>query len=62
MLTPSQIAGKPNVMSIMVPDYDFEGQNRWDGTLMAGSYYTSNTLQTFDYQGTPCDAQGDEND
>ena len=60
MLTPSQIAVKPNVMSIMVPDYDFEGQNRWDGTLMAS--WSSNSVQTFNDQGSPCDAQHDEND
>ena len=61
MLTPSQIAVKPNVMSIMVPDYDFEGQNRWDGTLMAGSH-TFNSIQTFSSSGNPCDSQNDSND
>ena len=61
MLTPSQIAVKPNVMSIMVPAYDFEGQNRWDGTLMAGSY-TSGSIQTFDSSGNPTDSQSDSND
>ena len=61
MLTPSQIAVKPNVMSIMVPDYDFEGQNRWDGTLMAGGY-TIDTIRTFDVSGNPTDGLGDNND
>ena len=61
MLTPSQIAVKPNVKSILVPDYDFEGQNRWDGTLIAGSY-TSGSIQTFNNDGKPSDSQSDEND
>ena len=61
MLTPSQIAVKPNVKSILVPDYDFEGQNRWDGTLIAGSY-TSGSIQTFNTDGKPSDSESDNND
>ena len=61
MLTPSQIAVKPNIKSILVPDYDFEGQNRWDGTLIAGSY-TSGSIQTFNNDGKPSDSQSDNND
>jgi len=61
MLTPSQIAVKPNVMSIRVPEYDFEGQNRWDGTLMAG-HYTSGSIQTFNSSGKPTDSKSDNND
>lgn len=62
MLTPSQISVKPNVMSIIVPEYDFEGQNRWDGTLMAGEF-TANSAQTFHpTTGMPEDANSDYND
>lgn len=61
MLTPSQLSAKPNIISIVVPNYDFEGQNRWDGTLMAGRYTTS-SLQTFDSHGRPKDSQSDKND
>lgn len=61
MLMPSQLAVKPNVMSIMVPNYDFEGQQRWDGTLMAGSQ-TYNSVQTFNNNGQPCDSTVDNND
>jgi len=61
MLTPSQIAVKPNIKSILVPDYDFEGQNRWDGTLIAGSY-TSGSIQTFNTDGKPSDSESDNND
>jgi len=58
-LTPSQLSVKPSVMSIMVPDYDFEGQSR--GTLMAGNN-TSGSIQTFDSSGKPKDATSDNND
>ena len=61
MLIPSQISVKPNIMPFMVPNYDFDSQNRWDGTLMAGAW-TQNTIQTFSHDGKPCDAQGDTND
>lgn len=61
MLTPSQLSVKPNVMPLMAPDYDFAGQNRWDGTLMAGKY-TANSVQTFDHNGNPRDSQSDNND
>jgi hypothetical protein len=61
MLTPSQISIKPNVIPLIVPDYDFDGQNRWDGTLMAGNQ-TSNSIQTFDGNGKPKDAKDDKND
>lgn len=61
MLMPSQISIKPNIMPLMVPNYDFDSQNRWDGTLMAGNH-TYNSIQTFDRSGKPCDAQDDQND
>lgn len=58
-LTPSRLSVKPNVMALMVPDYDFENQSR--GTLMAGSH-TSNSIQTFDIRGKPNDSKSDNND
>jgi len=61
MLMPSQISVKPNIMPLMVPNYDFDSQNRWDGTLMAGQF-TSNSIQTFSNSGQPCDAKNDDND
>jgi len=61
MLLPSQLSVKPHVVPMMVPAYDFEGQNRWDGTLMAGRY-TSSSTQTFNNKGQPCDSQSDNND
>lgn len=61
MLTPSQLAIEPNVMPLVVPNYDFEKQSRWDGTLMAGSY-TNNSIQTFNSKGQPADAKSDNTD
>lgn len=61
MLTPSQLTVTPNVVPLMAPDYNFEGQNRWDGTLMAGKY-TAGSTQTFDHTGRPKDSQSDHND
>lgn len=61
MLMPSQISVKPNIMPLMVPNYDFDSQNRWDGTLMAGQW-TRNSIQTFDFNGKPCDSKNDDND
>lgn len=58
MLTPSQISIKPNVMPIVVPDYDFENQIRWDGMHMMSS--TFNTKQTFSSKGEPCDNTSDQ--
>ena len=57
--TPSKLSVKPNVMAIVVPDYDFEGQIRVN--LMAGSQ-TYNSIQTFSSDGKPKDAQTDTND
>jgi hypothetical protein len=59
LLTPSQLSTQPNIMSIMVPDYDFDGQSR--EMLMAGSY-TAGSIQTFSNNGQPCDNQSDKND
>jgi hypothetical protein len=61
MLLPSQLAVKPQCQSIALPEYQFEGQNRWDGTVTAMSYSSSST-QTFDYKGNPKDSRGDNND
>jgi hypothetical protein len=61
MLTPSKISVKPNVMPLVVPEYDFEGQSRWDIFGMAGNF-TVNSIQTFDSKGQPHDAQNDNND
>lgn len=60
-LTPTQLSSKPNIMSVIVPEYDFKNQNRWDGTLMAGSF-TSNSIQTFNSNGQPNDAKSDNTD
>lgn len=61
MVTPSQISVKPNVMPIIVPEYDFEGQNRWGGTLMSGDF-THGSVQTFNSDGQPVDNNSDSND
>ena len=61
MLTPSQLSTKPNVITLVAPDYDFNDQKRWDGTMMAGSY-TGSSIQTFASNGQPCDSQSDSND
>jgi hypothetical protein len=61
MLTPSKISVKPNVMPLVVPEYDFEGQSRWDIFGVAGQL-TRNSVQTFDRDGKPHDAQDDHND
>lgn len=61
MLTPSKLSIKPRVLPIIVPEYDFESQIRWDGTLMAGSH-TFNSIQTFGSNGQPCDTKNDSND
>jgi len=61
MLTPSQLSSNPNVIPVVAPEYNFSGQNRWDGTMMAGSY-TGSSIQTFASNGQPCDSQSDSND
>ena len=61
MLTPSQLSVTPNTVHIVAPNYDFDGQTRWDGTMMAGSY-TGSSIQTFASNGQPCDSQSDNND
>ena len=59
MITPSRISVVPNVLSIVVPEYNFENQSR--GTLIA-SKYTAASLQTFDSKGQPKDSKSDNND
>jgi len=58
MLLPSQLSVKPNATPITVPEYDFEGQNRWDGAMIAMAT-TSSTKQTFDNNGKPRDQTSD---
>jgi hypothetical protein len=60
MVTPSSLSVKPNVKAVVMPDYDFEGQFRWDLPLMAA--YTGNSIQTFDAHGKPNDSRSDNND
>lgn len=57
--TPSKLSVKPNVMAIIVPEYNFEEQSR--DNLMAGKH-TSFSVQTFGNDGKPKDAQNDTND
>jgi hypothetical protein len=61
MLTPTKLSSKPNVLPLLVPEYDFLKQSRWDGTVMAGSF-TSNSIQTFNNNGQPNDAKSDNTD
>jgi hypothetical protein len=60
MLLPSLLAVKPTVQSLVMCDYDFQGQNRWDSTLHMST--TSGTLQTFNSSGKPSDSKSDPND
>jgi len=60
MILPSEIATKPTVIDIPKTEYSFPDQQRKDdkGIYHMG-YYTASTIQTYDYQGRPNDAQGD---
>ena len=57
-ILPSQISVKPNILDLPSSEYEFPDQIR-KGPLSATGYYTSNSQQTFDYQGQPWDARGD---
>jgi hypothetical protein len=59
MLTPDQLGTKPNVNSIVVPDYDFNLQKRGTGLEMS---YTMNSTQTFNNKGQASDARSDQTD
>lgn len=62
MLTPSGLSVEPHVMPLVVPDYDFDNQNRWGGMSIAAGRYTGSSIQTFDHKGQPKDSQSDNND
>ncbi len=59
--TPTQLALAPSQMPISVPEYDFDSDSRWDGTILAEAY-TGNSIQTFDNSGKPSDARSDNTD
>jgi len=58
MTTVMELAISPNIEAVVVDSYDHASQTR--GISMG--YFTANTLQTFNFQGQPTDAQGDNND
>jgi hypothetical protein len=58
MLTPLQIATKPHISPVFVPEYDFHQQTRWSGISLMGT--TSSTQQTFDSRGQPKDQTSDK--
>lgn len=58
-ITPSAIAVLPNVLSVIVPEYDFEHQIRGDILSMS---FTALSLQTFGPKGEVKDAKHDNND
>ena len=54
--TPDSLGQAPAMQEFELPAYDWNKQSR--NSPMC--YITSNTTQTFDYKGNPCDAQSDE--
>jgi len=59
MLTPSKISVKPEIVNIIVSNYNFPEQAREEGKLPLYAYYSYNSMQTYDYRGMPYDATGD---
>ena len=60
MQTPQTLRESPSKTEFHLPAYDWNKQTRHD-TIVAGGW-TSNSLQTFDSNGQPKDAQMDDND
>jgi hypothetical protein len=60
-ITANHLGKYPQTMPIAVPEYDFDNDMRWNGTILAGAY-TSNSIQTFDSKGSPNDARSDNTD
>jgi|GEM_PF-1628137 len=62
LVKPSQLSQIPAVVNFEVPDYSFEGQHRWNETLLMAGKYTGSSIQTFDSKGKPNDSRSDNND
>lgn len=58
--TPTDLSESPSTTSFHLPAYDWKKQTRHD-TIVAGKF-TANSIQTFDYKGTPNDSRSDNND
>jgi hypothetical protein len=62
MILPSDLSTNPEVLEMPKTEYNFPTQKR-EGEIPAyAGFYTSNTLQTYDYSGKPYDARGDNFD
>jgi hypothetical protein len=61
VVSPADVAVPPLVQKVVVPDYDFVRQQRSSGTEIKTAY-SFNSQQTFDFQGHPNDARGDNYD
>ena len=59
MLSPSSLSTEPSVAHLQMGEYDFDSQKRKGEPLQ---YYTSGTIQTYDYRGYPTDSNGDNYD
>ena len=59
MITPTQIAIKPKAISVLETEYNFPSQQREGNVPLEARWYTSGSMQTYNYQGYPYDSQGD---
>lgn len=62
VVSPADVAVAPLVQNVVVPDYDFVAQQRLSGKEIKVAGFTMNSQQTYDFQGHPNDARGDNND
>jgi hypothetical protein len=58
--TPVGLSQSPSTTACPLPAYDWMKQTRFE-TIVAGKH-TFNSIQTFDRDGNPKDAQSDNND
>ena len=61
LLSPVTLSEKPACSAPEQREYDWASQTRYNDMAVAGSP-TSNSVQTFDYNGKPSDSCGDNND
>ena len=59
MLTPSKIAVTPKAISALSTEYSFPTQQRDGNIPVEARYYTYASMQTYDWNGRPNDARGD---
>lgn len=63
VVSPADVAVAPLVQNVVVPDYDFVAQQRMsDREIKIAGGYTMNSQQTYDFNGKPRDASGDNFD